>query len=239
MSVGTLLLTLQELDLALARDRAALNAMPEIAELAKKRRAYQKLKAEATKLFARRKDIETYLEELDGQEMDANDDVRIAQRNTDSSDYRAVQQLELELSNLAKQLDKIAFDRRDYERQLADITAKQNQLAEYTAKFEAAFVADTKAAREKAASLTGGIERAEGERARVLDQIPAELRGRYESAAAAHGGLAVERLEGNVPSVCRMALQASSMSDLSRVSGDITECPYCHRILIMDEGGER
>ena len=238
MSVGTLLLDLQDLDLELARNRAALNAMPEIAELAKKRRAYQKLKAEATKLYAQRKDIETYLKDLEGQEMDANDDVRIAQQNTDSSDYRAVQELELKLSNLAKQLDKIAYDRREYERQLADITAKQNQLADYTAKFEAAFVADTKAAREKAAELTESIEHAERERAHVLEQIPEQLRERYEKAAAAHGGLAVERLEGNVPSVCRMALQASSMSDLARATGDITECPYCHRILIMNEGGE-
>ena len=238
MSVGTLLLDLQDLDLELARDRAALNAMPEIAELAKKRRAYQKLKAEATKLYAQRKDIETYLKDLEGQEMDANDDVRIAQQYTDSSDYRAVQELELKLSNLARQLDKIAYDRREYERQLADITAKQNQLADYTAKFEAAFVADTKAAREKAAELTESIERAERERAHVLEQIPEQLRKRYEKAAAAHGGLAVERLEGNVPSVCRMALQASSMSDLARATGDITECPYCHRILIMNEDGE-
>ena len=50
-------------------------------------------------------------------------------------------------------------------------------------------------------------------------------------------GLAVERLEGNVPSVCRMALQESSMDELRRAGG-VTECPYCHRILVTDAEDE-
>ena len=238
MSLGSLLLKLQDIDLALTRNRAALNAMPEIAELAKKRRAHQKLKADATKLYAQRKDIETYLKVLEGKEMDANDDGRIAQQNTDSSDYRAVQQLEIELSNLAKQLDKIAFDRRDYEAKLADIKAKEEYLAEYTAKFEAAVIADTKAAREKAAGLMAEVEKAQRQREHILEQLPEDMRVRYEKAAETHNGLAVERLEGNVPSVCRMALQASSMSDLARTSSEVVECPYCHRMLVMGEDGE-
>ena len=39
MTVGSTLLKLQELDLALERDHAALDCKPEIAQLAKKRRA--------------------------------------------------------------------------------------------------------------------------------------------------------------------------------------------------------
>ena len=173
-----------------------------------------------------------------GKEMDENDDVRIAQQNTDSSDYRAVQQLEIELSNLAKQLDKIAFDRSDYEAKLADIKAKEEYLAEYTAKFEAAVIADTKAAREKAAGLMAEVEKAQRQREHILEQLPEDMRVRYEKAAETHNGLAVERLEGNVPSVCRMALQASSMSDLARTSSEVVECPYCHRMLVMGEDGE-
>ena len=233
MSVGSTLLKLQDLDLGLERDRSALNAMPEIAELAKKRRAYQKLKTDATKLYAQRKDLETYLKELDDQEMDANDDVRIAQRNADSSDYRSVQQLELELSNLAKKLDKIAFDRKDYEAKLADIKAKEQYLADYIAKFEASVVADTKSAREKASGLTESIERAQRECEHLLGQLDEDVRQRYAAASKRFGGLAVERLEGSVPTVCRMQLQASSLDDLKRTSDEITECPYCHRILIL------
>ncbi len=237
MSTGSILLQLQDIDLGLERDRSALNSMPELADLAKKRRAYQKLKADATKIYAQRKDIETYLKDLEGQEMDANDDIRIAQGNVDSSDYRSVQQLEQKLSDLAKLLDKIAYARTDYEKQLKDISAKEEYLAGYIKKFEASVIADTKAAREKAAGITEGIERAERKRAHLLDQLPQDLRERYEKASKQFKGLAVERLEGNVPSICRMALQSSSMAELERIEG-IVECPYCHRILVVGEDGE-
>ena len=237
MSVGSTLLKLQELDLSLERDRKALAEMPEIAELAKKRRAYQKLKADATKLYAQRKDLETYLKELDDQEMDANDDIRIAQRNVDSSDYRSVQQLELELSDLAKKLERIAFDRKDYEAKLAELKKKEDYLAEYTAKFEASVIADTKRAREKAGSLKDAIEASERQRASLLNTLDAGTRSSYEVAAKRFRGLGVERLEGNVPTVCRMTLQASSLDALKH-AGDVAECPYCHRILILSEDGD-
>ncbi len=237
MSVGSTLLQLQELDLGLARDRESLAKMPEVAELAKKRRAYQKLKTDATRLFARRKDLETYISELDDEEFDTNNDIELAQMHTDTSDYRGVQQLEEELTSLAKKLDKIRFDRAEYRKQLDELLAKQKYLEDYIAKFEASVVADTRAAREKAAGLQESVKTAERKRAALLGALPEDMRTRYEDAAKRFRGLAVERLEGNVPSICRTALQASSMSDLSHAQG-IAECPYCHRILVIGEGDE-
>lgn len=233
MSTGAILLQLQQIDLELERDRAQLSSMPEIAELAKKRRAYQKLKADATKLFAQRKDFETYLSELDQDESDCNEDIAIAQRRADTSDYREVQQLELELSALAKKLEKIAFDRTGYEKQLSELSAKQEYLEGYIAKFEASIVADTKAAREKAADIQARIDGHAQTRASLISRLSDDIVRRYESALKRFRGLAVERLEGNVPSVCRTSLQESSMSDLSRENG-LSECPYCHRILVLD-----
>ena len=70
MSVGTDLLDLQELDLALARSRAELADMPEIKALARKRKAYLKLKDEALRLMGRRKDLQTELADLDEDEVE-------------------------------------------------------------------------------------------------------------------------------------------------------------------------
>lgn len=237
MSLGTNLLKLQELDLALERDRAALAEMPEIAELARKRRAYQKLKADETRLFAQRKDVETILAELDGREQDCNDDIGIAQRRTDSSNYREVQQLEVDLGILAKQLDKIAFERREQTEKLDEIVRKQEYLTAYIVKFEKSVVADTRAARDKASAIKERIESAERKREAMLAALPADASERYTAARTRFRGLAVERLEGNVPSVCRMALQESSMDELRRAGG-VTECPYCHRILVTDAEDE-
>ena len=71
----------------------------------------------------------------------------------------------------------------------------------------------------------------------MLAALPADASERYTAARTRFRGLAVERLEGNVPSVCRMALQESSMDELRRAEG-VTECPYCHRILVTDAEDE-
>lgn len=56
MSAGATLLKLQQIDLELARNKSELSNMPELKELASKRKTYVKLKAEMTKLYAQRKD---------------------------------------------------------------------------------------------------------------------------------------------------------------------------------------
>jgi len=37
-----------------------------------------------------------------------------------------------------------------------------------------------------------------------------------------------------VPSICRVKLQPSLFSDLKKADA-ITECPYCHRLLVTQE----
>ena len=52
MSAGATLLKLQQIDLELARNKSELANMPELKELASKRKTYVKLKSEMTKLYA-------------------------------------------------------------------------------------------------------------------------------------------------------------------------------------------
>lgn len=235
MSLGTDLLTLQELDLELVRAKQELASMPAIAELAKKRKSYARLKNEAVKLMAQRKDAETELSDLNAEERACHEGVAAAQaRPLDSGDYRQVQSFEDELSGYAKRLDKVAFDRDRAVRELDDARAREQKLAEYIKRFEAAIVADTKAAREQAASIRERIDQASGKRERMLAALPADTAELYRSASKRFRGLAVEQLQGSVPTVCRTTLQPASLDALHR-SGEVTECPYCHRILVLDE----
>ena len=55
----------------------------------------------------------------------------------------------------------------------------------------------------------------------------------YERLLKQFRGLAVETIQGNIPTVCHTALQASSMSDLNHDGRSITHCPYCHRLLVL------
>lgn len=222
---------LQELDLQLLRDKKLIEDMPEIAELARKRKLYMKLKAEATRLFAQRKDIDSDLADLDEREREINEEVDHAHDDVDATNYEEVQDLEIRLSTLAKDLEKVAYIRSERKAQLADLDAKQRQLSDYTARFEESVKAETRAAREKAERTRGDIDRNERKRTQLLSQLDAATRARYLAASDRFHGLAVERLEGEVPSICRTHLQPSSLADL-RHMGEVGECPYCHRIIV-------
>ncbi|OUP08208.1 hypothetical protein [Collinsella sp. An2] len=235
MSVGTDLLDLQELDLALARSRADLADLPEIKALARKRKAYLKVKDDTLRIVGRRKDLETELAELEEDERDCKQAVEDVQRGcVDPSDYDAVQQLEIDLSNLAKELDKIAFAREEHLRNLAEVKEQEAQASDFLSRCERAIKADAQAARNKAQSIQADIDQAERRQTALRARIPEDILAEYDRCLKRFNGLAVERLVGAVPSTCRMTLTESSLADLSRVEG-ITHCPYCHRMLIVTE----
>ena len=112
MSNGENLLSLQEVDIELSQLKDKLAQLPELKDLAKKRRALAAAKEELLKVVALRKDAETDLADLAEEEAEYRRRVDEAQKSVDSSDYHRVQNLEIELSNLAKWLDKVAFDQR-------------------------------------------------------------------------------------------------------------------------------
>lgn len=234
MSQGSDLIKLQETDLELDRARKTLKDLPLIAELAKKRASYAKLKSEATRLLADRKDAQIAVDDLDEAERSCHEAITAAQeRPIDASDYRAVRDLEEELSLLAKRLDKIAFDRPAALEKLEAARAREDKLAGYIKRFEASIIEDTKAAREQAAGLQASIDELTRRREHLLGRLPQETRAMYERGLARFRGLTVERIEGNVPTVCRTALQPASM-DALRHAGDIAECPYCHCIIVLN-----
>lgn len=235
MSVGSNLLELQSVDIELARNRALLAEMPELKALAQKRKTYGKLKEEALKLVGARKDLETEVAELDEDEAACHEAVADAQRGgVDPSDYQAVQELELTLTDLAKQLDRIDHLRAERLEALEEARAKEQKAQAYIEQYERAVRAEALETRTKAEAIQADIAAAEKRRAALSQRIPEDVLSTYEQALKQFGGLAVERLDGTVPSICRMALSESSHADLAREEG-ITRCPYCHRMLILSE----
>ena len=88
-------------------------------------------------------------------------------------------------------------------------------------------------ARAKAADLQAQIDAATKERTALAATLPADVLTDYERLLKQFRGLAVEPIQGNIPTVCHTALQASSMSDLNHDGSEITHCPYCHRLLVL------
>ena len=232
MGVGSSLLELQEIDLTLMRDKEQLQNLPEIAELARRRKLYLKLKGDVTKLYAQRKDVEIDLQDLDVREQKLHEGVEQARREVDMDDYRQVQQLEITLSDFAKKLDRVEFERKEAHGKLDSIQSEDATLAENIKKVESSIVAMTKQARTHATEIQETIDKNEHKRSMLFDGLDSSLAKAYEKASKQFGHLAVEKLEGNVPSICRMSLQSSSMSDL-RHADEVTECPYCHRLMVI------
>lgn len=237
MSNGENLLSLQDIDIELSRLKGELAELPELKSLAKKRRALATAKEELLKVTAQRKDVETDLEDLAAEEADYRSRVDAAQAKAgDSSDYRQVQELEIELTNLAKWLDKVAFDQKERTERLNELTAREEQGRAFIRKLEASILKSGEAARAAATDIQTAISENERRRETVARKLPDALKQAYEMASKKFRGLGVERLQGNVPSLCRMTLTEASIDEVHRASG-VTTCPYCHRILVV-EGGE-
>ena len=125
MSAGATLLKLQQIDLELARNKSELANMPELKELASKRKTYVKLKSEMTKLYAQRKDLDIELDDLNTTEIQTNNAIEAAKkRHVDGSDYREVQDLENELSTLAKFEEGVKADTKAARAKAADLQAQ-------------------------------------------------------------------------------------------------------------------
>ncbi len=238
MSIGSTLLKLQELDLELARTQQQLKNMPELKELAAKRKKHQQIKAEVTRLYAKRKDADIELEELDIEEKRCSfRTAEIQQKPIDDSDYKQVQELEKNLSLIAKELDKIAFKREKAKTAQVAALKEEAHAKKILAEFEKTVLADAKKAKEQAETLQTKIESLTKQRDAAAQQIPENTLVEYEKLRKQQGGLAVESIDGNVPSICHTALQASSMDEL-RHAGELTHCPYCHRMLVIESSEE-
>lgn len=236
MSNGANLLTLQEIDLQLQRLRHDLNELPELKTLARLRKGLAAAKDEMLKVTGQRKDLETDLQDLEQEEAYYRAEVDRAQQDAGgSSDYREVQNLEIELSNLAKALDKVAFDQKDRMAKLDQVLAREKQGTTQIGRIEAAILKSAAAAREAARDIQAEIEVAEAKRTRLYGALEDGLRARYDAARERFGGLAVEQLVRETPSLCRTKLTESQLDEALH-SGAITTCPYCHRILIVDAG---
>ena len=195
MSAGATLLKLQQIDLELARNKSELANMPELKELASKRKTYVKLKSEMTKLYAQRKDLDIELDDLNTTEIQTNNAIEAAKkRHVDGSDYREVQDLENELATLAKRLDKIEHTRKDVVIAHKEALDREARAQAIIAKFEEGVKADTKAARAKAADLQAQIDAATKERTALAATLPADVLTDYERLLKQFRGLAVEGL---------------------------------------------
>ena len=239
MSESTALLKLQQIDLALLKDASVLAGMPQQAKLKNIAAARRKVEGQITKIVGQRKDAQLELDELEGNLQHYKDVQAQVQADALSGEknHREVREPELSLTNLAKRIEKSQFELPGRREALEKL-----QLAERNANLMLERLDDERAATERSfdeesAEIKGRIVELSHQREAEASQVSPAMMERYEAARKRFRGLAVETMVGNVPTVCRVKLQPSQFHDLAH-GPEVTECPYCHRILITSEAGE-
>lgn len=224
---------LQEIDLELLRSAKAVEELPQKDRISRLRRAIKQANSELARAHGRRKDLEMDLEENEHAQLEASEAVDEAQKAAEESDqgYRAIKDLEAKLTMLAKRLEKLAFDqvkiKEDLDAAIEDEKTKQSWIERAAAEEESQLMSY----KRELSGYKGRIEELRREREELVGEIDETTLSRYEAAYKRFKGLAVEALDGNKPSVCRVALQPGQMAQLKQ--GSVQECPYCHRLLVI------
>lgn len=230
------LLKLQEIDLALMRAEAQLKAMPQTEKLITVEQAKKKLSLELKRIIGMRKDIEIDIADIQGQHERYMQDRADAKASIDESGhtYKEIQALDARLSLIAKQLEKLEYKLGPLLDKLEQATSAEDKLNAISMRLNAEEGALRSSFAQDTVQIRSSIEALHADRADTVARVSDEVCSAYAAAQKRFSGLAVERLKGNVPSTCRVKLQGDAYRELVR-GPSITTCPYCHRMLVVEE----
>lgn len=229
------LVRVQQIDLALMRHKRTLSAMPQTKKLVTIRAARKKLASELSRIVGKRKDLEMDLDENMRSHLRLEEIVEEVQQKFDAgtAGYRELADLESQLTSLAKRIEKREFQNKELTAKLDKVKAAEADVRAMDERLVSEAQAQTQSFREQTADIEKDVRMLEHERAEVVKNISDDVMERYTEAAKRFDGLAVETLKGNRPSLCSVNIPPSSFGDIRRGPA-ITECPYCHRLLVTD-----
>lgn len=226
---------LQEIDLELLRISKEGRELPQRAKIDAAKAARKKVDGELTKIVGQRKDLEIELNDLGHRRRDCERQLdEISASQDGNSDYRAAADLEARLTMIAKKLERIDFESDAVTERLITAERAEKNARGLQERLDTETASLAASAKEALLALRDRQEALTRERESISGSLPPELQLRYIKARKRFGTVAVETLDGNKPSACRVTLQPSQYSDLKRRAQPVDECPYCHRILITD-----
>lgn len=235
MKESEALVRIQEIDLALMRHKRTLAAMPQAKKLQTIQAARKKLASEISKIVGLRKDAQMELQDNEASNARLNEIVAEIQERyqSESLSYREVADLENQLTSLAKRIEKRTFQHKELAARLEKIQTAERNARAMDERLVHEAEAEIQSYRDQTADIERDVRLLTNERGDVVRSISPEVLASYDDAVKRFGGLAVETLRGNVPSVCRVTIPPSSFGDIRR-GPSITTCPYCHRLLVTD-----
>jgi hypothetical protein len=230
------LLDLQALDTKLGQLAHRRRGVPQIAELAQ-------LEGRAAELRDREVAVRTAVSDLEREQAKAEADVaqvrqRIArdQALLDGGSVGSAKQL-TDLQHEVESLRRRVADLEDAELEVMEkLEDAQARAAAVAA--DVAALAERRTAAERArdaafADVDAEVDRVQGERTRVVADIPADLLALYDKIRADHGGLGAAPLHRGRCQGCQLTLTPADLSRIRSEPADaVVRCEECRRILV-------
>lgn len=250
MSEASSLLRLQEVDLQLLRYSQQLKAMPQQKKLAAIEQAKRQIQSTLTQVKGQRKDCEMEIADLEEKKRGYAEKIEMARRmaNEPGCTHRQIDYIESQITDLAKATEKADFRHERALEQLDKVEHAEANAAALLERLDGEAQAQQASFQQATSDIMAQARILADERKALVAGIPEDTFAWYERSRKRFGGLAVERLQATevkargkspagidyVPSTCRVKLQPSSVGDVRRAGSPIVECPYCHRILVVE-----
>lgn len=236
------LLDLQALDTVLGQLAHRRRGVPQIAELeALATRAAESRDHEVAVRTAV-SDLEREMARAEGDVAQVRDRIARDQAMLDAGSVASARQLEdlqREIENLRRRVSALE----DAELEVMEkLEEAQSRAAAATA--DVAAVAESRLTAERArdaafADIDAEVARVQGERARVVPEIPADLLALYERIRDSSGGLGASPLQRGRCQGCQLTLTPAEIGRIRAEPADaVVRCEECRRILVRtDESG--
>lgn len=227
---------LQEADREALLAQHTLNALPQKGEIDRNKKRLEKLNADAAKVEEMYQSAKHSLQLLQDEDHQLAERQDSSQERVDNAegDFRGVTSLTRDLEGIAKRRETLEFEMGKANDQLTEISKVRDQaldgkkkLEDHQEKLQAEYDNHVSELQEK-------YDEQKAISTKLEDSLPAQLLKLYHRTARRCGGVALSYLvDGNHCSACRSAIAENRLIAIKR-QAPVSECPSCHRLLIID-----
>jgi predicted nucleic acid-binding Zn-ribbon protein len=236
MDQATLLVTLQDTDLAVLRARKRLEEMPEKTAVLELRKRIRELDSLRVRMQAAWDAIDHTVKRHEDEAAILDAKIETEQAKLMSGQVtnpKEVQNISREMDSLRRHKDKLENGTLDEmeKRETADAQRRKVEAAIDVAKRNEAAALTT--FQTTGADIQREIDRLAATRITVAREMESGLLARYEALRDMKHGIAVGVLRDETCSACRVELPSERVQALLDEGTPIATCPTCHRLLIV------
>lgn len=233
MSDAKTLLELTSADRVLLRLKKQLDELPQRKKLLELRTKRAEVDVKAEQVAQMRKECEWAITLLQDEDEALKAKTAEVQGQIDATDnYKEVVVFTREIESFAKRMEKIEFDMLKQLERVDKITQVESQVNGALAKLAKQDEELFTSYQTQAGALKKEVSTTQELREELIKKLSLDLLQRYEKACETKGGLGSAYIEGSHCSVCRVELTEGQLVKL-RNAGEVGECPYCHRLLVV------